>query len=154
MKIPFIHVNGLHLESDYFALLLKTSCLDWYDRVWESFLAILVIYTAWASPFELAFLDKPRRLNSVLDNVVNGFFAIDVILIFFVAYLDKSTYLLVDDHRKIARKYATSWLAFDVISTIPPELVWYISPRPLRLHDLFNMLRLWRLRRVNALFTR
>ncbi|XP_047942782.1 potassium channel AKT1-like, partial [Salvia hispanica] len=123
-------------------------------RVWESFLAILVIYTAWASPFELAFLDKPRRLNSVLDNVVNGFFAIDVILIFFVAYLDKSTYLLVDDHRKIARKYATSWLAFDVISTIPPELVWYISPRPLRLHDLFNMLRLWRLRRVNALFTR
>ncbi|XP_057765830.1 potassium channel AKT1-like isoform X2 [Salvia miltiorrhiza] len=91
---------------------------------------------------------------SILDNVVNGFFAIDIILTFFVAYLDRSTYLLVDNRGKIARKYATSWLAFDVISTIPSELIWYISPRPLREYGLFNMLRLWRLRRVSALFAR
>ncbi|XP_057787651.1 potassium channel AKT1-like isoform X2 [Salvia miltiorrhiza] len=91
---------------------------------------------------------------SILDNVVNGFFAIDIILTFFVAYLDRSTYLLIDNRGKIARKYATSWLAFDVISTIPSELIWYISPRPLREYGLFNMLRLWRLRRVSALFAR
>ncbi|KAG6405752.1 hypothetical protein SASPL_133346 [Salvia splendens] len=123
-------------------------------RVWEAFLVILVIYTAWASPFELGFLDRPRRPISILDNVVNGFFAIDIILTFFVAYLDRSTYLFVDNHRKIAKKYATSWLAFDVISTIPSELVWYVSPRPLKEYGLFNMLRLWRLRRVSALFAR
>lgn len=91
---------------------------------------------------------------SILDNVVNGFFAIDIILTFFVAYLDRSTYLFVDNHKKIAKKYATSWLAFDVISTIPSELVWYVSPRPLKEYGLFNMLRLWRLRRVSALFAR
>ncbi|KAL1556812.1 RAC-alpha serine/threonine-protein kinase [Salvia divinorum] len=123
-------------------------------RVWEAFLVILVIYTAWASPFELGFLDRPRRPMSILDNVVNGFFAIDIILTFFVAYLDRSTYLFVDNHRKIAKRYATSWLAFDVISTIPSELVWYVSPRPLKEYGLFNMLRLWRLRRVSALFAR
>jgi hypothetical protein len=78
----------------------------------------------------------------------------DIIITFFVAYLDRATYLLVDDPRKIAWKYASSWLAFDVISTIPSELGWKISPSPFRSYGFFNMLRLWRLRRVSALFTR
>lgn len=115
---------------------------------------MLVVYTAWVSPFEFGFLDKPAGPLSITDNIVNGFFAIDIILTFFVAYLDRGTYLLVDDRKKIARKYATSWLALDVISTIPSELARKISPKPLRTYGLFNMLRLWRLRRVGALFAR
>lgn len=71
-----------------------------------------------------------------------------------MAYLDKASYLLVDDRKKIAWKYASSWLAFDVISTIPSELAQKISPKALRSYGLFNMLRLWRLRRVSALFAR
>ncbi|TYI17124.1 hypothetical protein ES332_A07G002200v1 [Gossypium tomentosum] len=123
-------------------------------RVWETFLVLLVIYTAWVSPFEFGFLGKPDTPLAVTDNVVNGFFALDIILTFFVAYLDKATYLLIDDPKKIAWKYGTSWLAFDVISTIPSELARRISPKPLRSYGLFNMLRLWRLRRVSALFSR
>ncbi|XVF49274.1 hypothetical protein PTKIN_Ptkin03bG0255400 [Pterospermum kingtungense] len=128
-----------------------------YDRryrVWETFLVILVVYTAWVSPFEFGFLKKPESPLSVTDNVVNGFFALDIILTFFVAYLDKTTYLLIDDHKKIAWKYSSSWLAFDIISTIPSELAQKISPQPLRSYGLFNMLRLWRLRRVSSLFSR
>ena len=106
------------------------------------------------SPFELGFLHKARPPLSVLDNVVNGFFAIDIVLTFFVAYLDKNTYLLIDDRKLIAWKYASTWLAFDVISTIPSELALKISPSPLRTYGLFNMLRLWRLRRVSSLFAR
>lgn len=123
-------------------------------RAWETFLIVLVVYTAWVSPFELGFIQKPDTPLSVTDNVVNGFFAIDIVLTFFVAYLDRTTYLLVDDRKKIAWKYASSWLAFDVISTIPSELARKISPKPLRTYGLFNMLRLWRLRRVSALFAR
>lgn len=115
---------------------------------------MLVIYTAWVSPFEFGFLDRPSLPLSITDNVVNGFFAIDIILTFFVAYLDKSTYLLVDNRKKIAWNYATSWLALDVISTIPSELAVKISPKPLKSYGLFNMLRLWRLRRVGTLFAR
>lgn len=123
-------------------------------RAWETFLIVLVVYTAWVSPFEFGFIQKPKAPLSVTDNVVNGFFAIDIILTFFVAYLDKASYLLVDDRKKIAWKYASSWLAFDVISTIPSELAQKISPKALRSYGLFNMLRLWRLRRVSALFAR
>jgi len=106
------------------------------------------------SPFEFGFLRKPQGPLAIVDNVVNGFFALDIILTFFVAYLDKLSYLLVDNPKKIAWKYAKSWLAFDVISTVPSELARKISPPALGSYGLFNMLRLWRLRRVSALFSR
>nr|AAL25648.1 inward-rectifying K+ channel [Eucalyptus camaldulensis] len=130
------------------------SSLDRRYRIWENFLVLLVVYTAWASPFEFGFLKKPKPPLSIIDNVVNGFFAIDIVLTFFVAYLDKATYLLVDDPKKIAWRYMTSWFALDVISIIPSELAQKISHSPLGGYGLFNMLRLWRLRRVSALFSR
>ncbi|KAI8021185.1 Potassium channel AKT1 [Camellia lanceoleosa] len=120
---------------------------------WETFLVVLVLYTAWVSPFEFGFLEKPDTPLTIADNVVNGFFAIDIILTFFVAYLDKATYLLIDDRKKIAWKYASTWLVFDV-TAIPSELARKISPSPLQSFGLFNMLRLWRLRRVSAQFAR
>ncbi|XVE54362.1 hypothetical protein DITRI_Ditri03aG0074700 [Diplodiscus trichospermus] len=136
---------------------LRRFIISPYDRryrVWETFLVILVVYTAWVSPFEFGFLEKPELPLAITDNVVNGFFALDIVLTFFVAYLDKTTYLLIDDPKKIAWKYGSSWLAFDIISTIPSELARKISPKPLRSYGFFNMLRLWRLRRVSALFSR
>ncbi|KAL6547932.1 hypothetical protein OROHE_009637 [Orobanche hederae] len=122
--------------------------------VFWNFLVVLVVYIAWVSLFEFGFLNKPAGPLSITDNVVNGFFLIDIVLTFFVAYLDKVTYLLVDDPKLIAWKYATTWLAFDVISTIPSELARKISPKPLQAYGIFNMLRIWRLGRVNALFAR
>ncbi|CDP04802.1 unnamed protein product [Coffea canephora] len=123
-------------------------------RVWDTFLVFLVFYTAWVSPFEFGFLDEPSIALSITDNVVNGFFAIDIILTFFVAYLDKATYLLVDNPKQIAWRYTRTWLLFDVISTIPSELARKVLPKPLKQYGYFNMLRLWRLRRVSKMFAR
>ncbi|KAM7263630.1 hypothetical protein ACFE04_001313 [Oxalis oulophora] len=122
-------------------------------RIWQTFLVLLVAYTAWVSPFEFGFLRKPTNSLAIADNVVNGFFAIDIVLTFFVAYLDKSTYLFVDGRRQIAWRYTRTWLVFDVISTIPSELARKIAPKPFQSYGLFNMLRLWRLRRVSSLFS-
>ncbi|KAL2897783.1 Potassium channel AKT1 [Bienertia sinuspersici] len=118
-------------------------------RAWEMFLVLLVFYTAWASPFEFGFLEKPSILVlAIADNIVNAFFAIDIILTFFVAYLDKKTYLLVDDQKQITWRYLKTWFTFDTISTIPSELVLKILPDHVHAYGFFNMLRLWRLRRV------
>ncbi|KAL8234928.1 hypothetical protein R6Q59_021028 [Mikania micrantha] len=136
---------------------LRSFIISPYDRryrAWETYLVVLVLYTAWVSPFEFGFLKEPRKPLSVIDNVVNGFFAIDIILTFFLAYLDKSTYLLVDDRKKIAWRYTSSWLVFDVISVIPSELVRKIFGGGFQTYGLFNMCRLWRLRRVSSLFAR
>ncbi|KAJ8422233.1 hypothetical protein Cgig2_013412 [Carnegiea gigantea] len=129
--------------------------VDMILGIWETFLVILVLYTAWISPFEFGFIERPRMPISFIDNVVNGFFALDIILSFFVAYLDRKTYLLVDEPKKIAKKYALSFrMIFDVISIIPSELIQKIFPASIRAYGVFNMFRLWRLRRVSRLFSR
>lgn len=125
-----------------------------FGRGWETFLVILVIYSSWVSPFEFGFLNKPLTGLSTADNIVDGFFAIDIVLTFFVAYLDRGTYLLVDDPKQIAWRYGSSWLALDVISTVPTEATRKMLPSSLQSYGFFNMLRLWRLRRVSSLFAR
>lgn len=115
---------------------------------------VLVIYSAWVSPFEFGFLDNSKGSLALADNIVNAFFAVDIVLTFFVAYLNRTTYLLVDDHKKIAVRYLTTWFILDVASTIPSEIALRILPSSLRSYGFFNMLRLWRLRRVSALFAR
>lgn len=114
----------------------------------------MVLYTAWVSPYEFGFLQTPIRGLAIADNIVNGFFAIDILLTFFVAYLDPQTYLLVDDHKKIAWKYVSTWFIFDIVSTIPSEAVEKILPDAIQAYGLFNMLRLWRVRRVSKMFSR
>ncbi|CAI8610248.1 unnamed protein product [Vicia faba] len=136
---------------------LRPLIISPYDRryrIWETFLVTLVVYTAWVSPFEFGFLKKPQEPLSISDNIVNGFFAIDMVLTFFVAFIDKTTYLFVDNPKKIAWRYARTWFVLDLISIIPSELVASLSPAPIQTYGLFNMLRLWRLRRVSSLFSR
>ncbi|KAL0734012.1 hypothetical protein Bca4012_010222 [Brassica carinata] len=123
-------------------------------RAWETFLVFLVLYTAWASPFEFGFLQRPRAPLSILDNIVNGFFAVDIILTFFVAFLDKVTYLLIDDPKRIAWRYVSTWFAFDVISTFPYESFGSLLHESIQGYGIFSMLRLWRLRRVSNCFAR
>ena len=102
----------------------------------------LVFYTAWVCPFEFGFLRQPKGSLAITDNVVNGFFAIDVVLTFFVAFLDKSSYVLVDNPKLIAKRYAKTWLAFDIISSIPFEAAQRVLPRALKTYGYFNMLHL------------
>ncbi|WVZ62074.1 hypothetical protein U9M48_011861 [Paspalum notatum var. saurae] len=122
-------------------------------RLWEHSLVALVVYSAWVSPFEFGFVPAPAGPLAAADNAVNAAFAVDIALTFFVAYADSKTYLLQDDPRKIAWRYATSWLALDVASTVPTELSRRILPHEARTYNFFGMLRLWRLHRVGTLFT-
>lgn len=125
-------------------------------RAWEMWLVILVIYSAWICPFEFAFITYKKDALFIVDNIVNGFFAIDIVLTFFVAYLDSHSYLLVDNPKKIAIRYLSTWFAFDVCSTAPFQslsLLFNYNGSEIGFRVL-SMLRLWRLRRVSSLFAR
>ncbi|KAF7830213.1 potassium channel KAT3 [Senna tora] len=127
-------------------------------RLWQTSLVALVVYSAWASPFELAFRKGATGWLMPVDLIVDAFFAIDIILTFFVAYLDNSTYLLIDDHKKIAIRYLKKLhLPMDVAATLPFQQIYQILTGKTYENDVFgilNMLRLWRLRHVSQLFSR
>ncbi|CAN1325169.1 Potassium channel AKT6 [Linum perenne] len=130
------------------------SPFDPHYRSWETFLVLLVYYTAWVSPFEFGFISHPNGPLMITDNVVNAIFFVDIVLTFFVAYLEKTTYLLIDSKRLIAWRYIRTWFLFDLVSTIPSEIVRVILPNNLQSYGYVSMLRLWRLRRVSRFFAR
>ncbi|KAL3688117.1 hypothetical protein R1sor_014426 [Riccia sorocarpa] len=126
-------------------------------KLWQYFLVPLVLYSAWVAPFEFGFLQSPKPPLLVVDYAVDFFFGVDIVLTFSVAYLDKTTYLLVDDRKKIALRYLSTWLVLDVASTVPFTLVAAMVTTKIGkgfTFSLLNMLRLWRLRRVSALFSK
>lgn len=75
-------------------------------RCWETLMVLLVSYSAWVCPYEISFLDSshPSVPLYIVDNIVDLFFAVDIILTFFVAYIDSTTQLLVRDSKKIAKR--------------------------------------------------
>ncbi|KAF7803622.1 potassium channel AKT2/3 isoform X1 [Senna tora] len=127
-------------------------------RWWQSFMVVLVGYSAWVYPFEVAFLHStPNRAVLIVDNVVDIFFAVDIVLTFFIAFIDPTTQLLVRDSKKIAMRYLSSWFMMDVVSTIPYETLGLLITGKHRVSFVFyllGMLRFWRLRRVKQYFTR
>ncbi|KAI7983916.1 Potassium channel KAT1 [Camellia lanceoleosa] len=94
---------------------------------WEMFLIIFVFFSAWISPFEFALLSYKQDVLFIINNIVNGFFATDIILTFFVAYLDSQTYILVDNQKSLTSlcmifftcRYISTWFVFDICSTVP-----------------------------------
>ncbi|XP_022682454.1 potassium channel KAT6 [Setaria italica] len=124
-------------------------------RWWQAFLIVLVLYSAWASPFELALEKAATAPLLVVDLVVDVFFAADIAVSFFVTYFDRSANLFVDDRRKIATRYLTRpWFAMDVASTVPFQIIYRLVSGSSTGFRYLNLLRLWRLRRVSKLFAR
>lgn len=109
--LPDLEQNSIIFIPAKYSFGFSSPCVT-ACRWWQTFLVVLVIYSAWASPFELAFKKVATGSLMPVDLTVDAFFAADIVLTFFVAYLDKSTYLLVDDHKKIAIRYATTLLKY------------------------------------------
>jgi len=65
-------------------------------------MVVMVAYSAWVYPFEVAFMNASPKGGL---EVVDLFFAVDIVLTFFVAYIDPRTQLLVRDRKKITFRY-------------------------------------------------
>lgn len=157
MVLPPLGVSGYN-HNDLNSKPWILSPTDSNYRCWETVMVGLVAYSAWVYPFEVAFMKSyPKRQLFIADNIVNVFFAIDIILTFFVAYFDSRTQLLVYDSKKIAKRYLSTWFIMDVASTIPYEALALIFTGKYKVslsYSLLGLFRFWRLRRVKQFFTR
>ncbi|XP_074570310.1 potassium channel KAT3-like [Curcuma longa] len=147
---------GAHIDQSVKLRRFIISPFDPRYRAWQMFLILLVIYSAWICPFELSFLRYLPAKLLWIENILNSFFAIDIVLTFFVACLDRKSYVLIDDPKRIAVRYLSSGFVFDILSTAPFEAISLLfrgNGNDLGF-KILNMLRLWRLRRVSSLFSR
>jgi potassium channel len=133
---------------------------------WQAFLVAPVLYSAWASPFELAVERAVTFPLLVADLVADAFFFVDIAVSIVVAWLPLrgsscATNLFYDDRKKAYVRNLRPWtLAMDVASTIPFQVIYLLGTSwgaafawlsPCR---YLSLLRLWRLRRVSELFAK
>ena len=87
-----------------------------YKKILDLLIAILILYSAIITPYEIAFSDSNK--SSWFEILIDVFLALDIVLTFFSAYTDDEENL-VKNHKKIIKKYLKSWFIIDIISVLP-----------------------------------
>ena len=138
-----------------------------YAVLWDAVMIMLLIFVTVTEPFRVGFSigAKPWEAIFVVDVCIDIFFVCDMVLQFFTAFADQEgTGSLETDWRKTARKYASTWFLWDLISVFP--ITYILQPwtyeesqgqsvvedsrllRFARLPRLIKLLRLVRVKRV------
>jgi hypothetical protein len=130
-------------------------------KAWDVLVCMLLLYCALALPLYIAFGVEEHDLLRLLDRMVDCVFMLDVLLNFFTGYTDRG--VLIMDQSAVAAKYCRSWLALDLLSSLPMDLI--LSPRKtmlsggasdslLRLHSLVRLLKITRIVRFQRIMQR
>ena len=128
---------------------------DKVKHVWDMFIVVLVLYTVTIYMYRIAFSDTDSYYWVIFEYVLDFIFLIDCVFSFFTCYYDESSQLVVS-HKKIAHKYATSWLFTDILSFLPFELFSNLTTGvknsfSSNLYPLYRMLRMLKLLRITKL---
>ena len=126
-----------------------------YKKIWDLLIAVLILYSAIITPYEIAFSDSNK--SNWFEILIDIFLAIDIVLTFFSAYTDEEENL-VKNHKKIIKKYLQSWFIIDIISVLPLNNVFKsgkysgltkISKLP-KLYRLIKLTKLLRMTKMSS----
>ena len=114
---------------------------------WNVIVVLLLIYTATVMPFRIAYYaDDEEEGWQVFDYVLDALFFSDVIFTCFSAYYTEDGRLVVS-LREVMTKYARSWMALDIVSCLPFDVMIHDSSSA-KYNNLLRLLRLPRLYRL------
>ena len=117
-----------------------------YKAIFDVFILFLVGYSCVTCVFYAAFKETDNELLLKFDFSIEFLFGLDLILNFFVSYLDTDTNLEVTDLRKIAKKYVfKGWFLVDFVSVFPFQIVFGGEGEMTKLFRLFRLPRLIKL---------
>lgn len=128
---------------------------------WDLSVAVMIIYSLLFVPFRIGFAVEATGIAFVADIIIDGCFAVDMVLTFFVGYTDDRD-VLVFRQGDIALRYLRGFFAVDFVSVFPTDwIIGLVSPgaggssaritRILRLVRLMKLARLFRLKRLTSL---
>lgn len=121
-----------------------------FRQRWDISQVVLIIYSSLVIPFRLGFSYSPGLGLTILDYVVDGFFAIDILLNFCTG-LEMNDKHINYDKLSIFKDYMKGWFWIDIISVFPWE-AFLGNGEESSLPKLFKALRLTRLTRLLRMF--
>ena len=140
-----------------------------FSRQWDVITAVLLVFVAVVTPFELGFLTTridttPGLILFIVNRVVDFLFIVDIVIQANTAFIDNRG-RKVYSRRKILRHYARTWMFVDVVSVIPYDTINVIlsqgssdpddsSFKAVRIIRLLRLLKLLRILRGMRIFKR
>jgi len=98
-------------------------------QLWDILFVISsLLYTAVRVPYAIAFdIDEFAEVDAwfVLNRIVDFVFISDMVMVLLTAYKDGRK--MVTSHRRIAIRYLKSWFWFDLIASVPLDLLIWMS---------------------------
>lgn len=125
---------------------------DKFKERWEITITVLLLFTAIVTPYRIAFVQNDDITWTVIDNMTDATFCVDMILNFFTAYQDANDELITS-RRKIATSYLKSWFFVDIVSILPINYALQVSDyaslsRLARLPKLYRLIKMTKLSRI------
>ena len=82
-----------------------------------------MVYTAFVTPYRIAFLDSLPLTWIIIEQVIDGLFFIDILVTINSAIVLEDGQV-IDDRKKIFLQYLKGWLLFDIVAIIPVQLLY------------------------------
>jgi potassium voltage-gated channel Eag-related subfamily H protein 7 len=127
---------------------------------WDVVMMILLIFTAWVTPFEVSFLDTRMNALFVINRFVDLAFVADMAVNFRLIFEDKEGTTILSKNL-IARRYLRGWFAIDLLSILPFDIVGLTvnstevsQMKSMRLVRLLRLLKLLRVLRSSRIVSR
>ena len=86
---------------------------------WDFYIMIVMVVAAILTPLQLAFVENDTLGWIVTGAIIDITFLVDILVTFFTAYVDESSYSMVTDKCVIAKKYLKFWFWLDLVSIVP-----------------------------------
>lgn len=87
---------------------------------WDMLMTWCLIFTCCSTPLFISFHEDGPTISNweVVNIVVDAFFAIDIVVVFFSAFHDED-FQITDDLSDIARNYIIGWFFLDALAITP-----------------------------------
>lgn len=126
-----------------------------FKAYWDLFMTLILIITCMLTPLNIAFTNSEESLatpQNIILMAIDGFFLLDIFVIFNSAYYDDETNL-IENRRVIAKNYLQGWFTIDLLAIIPFDLILGATDfnqlvRVARVGRLYKLVKLTRLLRI------
>lgn len=120
---------------------------------WDGFVMLILFFTCMVTPYRLAFAKEDPPAWTIVNTIIDIFFAVDIILSFMTAYYTEE-FVLVEDRCKIAQNYMLGWFMIDLMAIMPFEKILSMvrgsdaSNSSSNVNDMIRLARLGRLYKI------
>jgi hypothetical protein len=117
---------------------------DEIKNAWDLILIIILLFLSLLSPYRMAFVEEEEAVWTVVQNIADIMFAVDIFVSFNTAFYDEG-YLIVDNRKEIALEYLRSWFIIDMLAVIPFEFLFKKLTNFGEYNGIFKLLRISRM---------